>query len=51
MTGNRIWMIGTALAIVGIVLLGWFLGVAPKLAEARSANEQRTTVEAQNALQ
>lgn len=51
MTGNRIWMMGAALAIIGIVALGWFLGAAPQLARADAANQQRADVEAQNAVQ
>jgi Tfp pilus assembly protein PilO len=51
MNGNRIWMIGTALAIVGVLALGWLLGVSPKLSEADLADEQRLSVELQNATQ
>lgn len=49
MTGNRLWVFGTVVAMVIIVVLGWFLGVSPKLAEAESKLDQASAVSAQNA--
>lgn len=48
MDRNRLWILGTVLLIVATVMLGWMLGIAPKLSEARAANTERATVEAQN---
>lgn len=41
MTKSRIWVIGAMLAIVVIVAGGWLLGIAPQLAIANSANNDR----------
>lgn len=49
MTRTRLWIIGIALVAVVIVALGWFAGVGPRLAEARTADKERTAVEATNA--
>lgn len=49
MNGNRLASIALGLLAVGILALGWFLGVAPKLAEAARADTERVQVEAQNA--
>lgn len=46
---TRIWMLITAVACVVIIALGYFLGIAPKLAEATKADADRTAVEQQNA--
>jgi len=46
---NRIWIIGTAILSVAVIVLGWFLGIAPKLAESTLASFQRTQVDGQNA--
>ncbi len=45
---TRIWTFATVIAIILIVALGWFLGAAPLLAQAASANLERIAVEAQN---
>jgi Tfp pilus assembly protein PilO len=51
MNSNRIWMIGAALAAIGIVLLGWFLGVQPQIAAGVDSNSKRADVDAQNVVQ
>jgi len=45
---NRIWIIATLLVAIGVAALGYVLGVAPRLAEAASADEQRAQVDATN---
>lgn len=45
---NRILIIATALISVVVLLLGWFLGVSPKLAEAATNEGERRNIEAQN---
>ena len=47
---SRIWIMVSALLSIGILALGWFIGIAPKLNEMSAANDQRETVEAQNQL-
>lgn len=49
MTRTRLWIIGIALVAVVIIALGWFAGIGPRLAEARTADKERTAVEATNA--
>lgn len=46
---NRIWIIGTVIVMVAVVLLGWFLGAAPRLEEAgtNAAQLQAATVQNQ----
>jgi hypothetical protein len=51
MTANRIWIFAAALGIVGIVALGWLLGISPKLAEADAAAASQVGVDQQNAEQ
>lgn len=46
----RVWTLGTVIVMIVIIALGWFLGIAPKLAEAAVANSERVAVEAQNTL-
>ena len=48
---NRIWVIGAAIVMAAILALGFFLGVAPRLEEISSNNEQREGVVAQNEIQ
>ena len=45
---NKFWLLIAGVLGVAILAMGWFLGVSPKLDEMNAANEQRTTVEAQN---
>ena len=47
-SSNRIWIIGSMLAIVAIAALGWLLGINPQLEAARVADGDRSEVEAQN---
>jgi len=46
---NRIWIIGTVILSIAVIVLGWFLGIAPKLAESTLASFQRTQIDGQNA--
>jgi Tfp pilus assembly protein PilO len=48
MIDNRIWYFGTALVAVGVLALGWLLGVSPKLDEAAAAESDRSAVEGRN---
>ena len=45
---NRLWKIVAIMLMVGIAAAGYFLGVEPQLAAARTADEQREAVEMQN---
>jgi len=45
---NRIWIIATFLVAIGVAALGYVLGVAPRIAEASAADEQREQVELTN---
>lgn len=49
-SNNRLWVLGSAILVVAVVAMGWFLGVSPKLSEANTANQQRVTAEAQNVV-
>jgi Tfp pilus assembly protein PilO len=51
MTGNRLWMIGVALAAVVVVALGWLVGISPMLSQGSIATEQVRSVDAQNSAQ
>ncbi|BAU31352.1 type 4a pilus biogenesis protein PilO [Microcella alkaliphila] len=44
----RLWVIGAVLMSLIIVSAGWFLGVAPRLADAALAQEERQNVEVIN---
>jgi Tfp pilus assembly protein PilO len=48
MDKNRLWVLGAVLVIGAVVLMGWVLGISPKLAEIRAADADRVSVEAQN---
>ncbi|MCO5294843.1 MAG: type 4a pilus biogenesis protein PilO [Homoserinimonas sp.] len=48
---SKTWLLLAALVSVGILALGWFLGVSPKLTEMGDANQQREAVEAGNKAQ
>lgn len=50
MTNTRWWTAGSLLAMAIIVALGWYLGIDPRLTEARTADDERVGVEAQNAV-
>jgi Tfp pilus assembly protein PilO len=50
MTGTtRLWALGTTIACIVIVALGWFFGVSPLLGRINAADAQRAVVEQQNA--
>lgn len=51
MNAIRVWSIVTIVAMVAIVVVGWFLGIAPRLADARTAADERAMVEVLNASQ
>jgi hypothetical protein len=51
MDKNKLWIIGSVLVMVIVLALGWFLGIAPQLANAASAGVQRLDVQALNATQ
>lgn len=51
MTGNRLFILGVALAAVVIVALGWVFGIAPTLAQADLASSQAQSADDQNAVQ
>lgn len=45
---NRIWIVGAALIMVVVVLLGWFLGASPRLGEVAANEVQRQAAVTQN---
>ncbi|MDQ1582797.1 MAG: hypothetical protein QOF36_851 [Microbacteriaceae bacterium] len=49
MDRNRLWLIGLVAVMVAVVALGWLLGIQPQLAAAANADQQRATVQTQNA--
>ena len=51
MTGNRMWMLGVALAAVVIVALGWLFAISPTLAQADQASAQADNTNSQNSAQ
>lgn len=51
MKGNRLWLLGAVAAIAVIVVVGWLLGISPKLAEASAAANEQVNVDALNAVQ
>lgn len=48
---NRLWVLGTVLVSIALVVLGWVLGISPRLAEAGIAVTERQNVELQNQAQ
>lgn len=48
MNKNRMWVIGAILTMVVTVAAGWLIGIAPQLAVAASANNDRANVMAAN---
>ena len=48
MNKSRIWVMGAVLAIVAIIAGGWFIGIAPQLAVATSAKNERSNVMSAN---
>jgi hypothetical protein len=51
MKGNSLWLLGTVAVIAVVVVVGWFLGIAPRLAEADSAALEVASVQQLNATQ
>jgi Tfp pilus assembly protein PilO len=49
MEKNRLWTIGAALAMVVVVVIGWFLGIQPQLASTAMAGDNLVTTQTQNA--
>jgi Tfp pilus assembly protein PilO len=49
MDKNRLWIIGSVLAMVALLALGWLLGIQPQLTSAATAVAQRVGVEQVNA--
>lgn len=48
MNVNRLWVLGAVLLMSVVGLIGWSLGISPKLGESRDATAERVAVEAQN---
>lgn len=48
MDKTKIWILASSIVMVGILALGWFVGVEPQLKAKAAADEQRVAVEAQN---
>ena len=46
---KRLWTIGAVLAMVVVVVAGWFLGIQPQLAEANTASQNLANAQTQNA--
>jgi Tfp pilus assembly protein PilO len=44
MNRDRLWVIGAALGTVVVVVMGWFLGVSPLVAQASTASSQQTSL-------
>ncbi|MGX5682072.1 hypothetical protein [Schumannella luteola] len=51
MKGNRLWLLGSVAAIVAILVVGWLLGISPRLAEASAAANEQINVDALNSVQ
>jgi Tfp pilus assembly protein PilO len=45
---NRVWFIGTAIVTIGVLALGWFLGVSPRLSEVAASNADRLAAKTVN---
>lgn len=48
MVNSKLWLLIAAVVSAVVLLMGWFVGISPKLDEMNAANEQRANVEAQN---
>ena len=46
---NRVWFIGSAVLGAAVIALGWFLGIAPQLAQLSSTDDQILAAETINA--
>lgn len=49
MDKNRLWIIGSVLAMVVVVVLGWLVGIQPQLDAISADAKEQATVEATNA--
>ncbi len=49
MINSRFWMLIAFVVSAAVLLMGWFLGISPKIDEANAAETQRANVETQNA--
>jgi Tfp pilus assembly protein PilO len=49
MDRNRLWLIGLVAVMVAVVALGWLLGIQPQLAATAAADQNRATVQSENA--
>ena len=49
MNKNRLWVVGAVVVMVGLVAGGWLIGIQPQLSAVASANQNRVSVESQNA--
>lgn len=51
MNARRIWILVGAVVAVGVLVLGWVLGVSPLLTQADAADAERATVDQVNAVE
>lgn len=51
MNRQRLWVIGSVVLTIAILVLGWFLAISPVLGAAATANSQRADVDAENVKQ
>jgi Tfp pilus assembly protein PilO len=49
MDRNRLWTIGAALAMVVVLVMGWFLGIQPQLSSATTASDNLAATQTKNA--
>lgn len=49
MNSNRLWLIGTAIVVIAVFALGWFVGIQPLLATTATAISNAEAVDAINA--
>lgn len=48
MDKTKIWILASSIVMIGILALGWFVGIDPQLQAKAATDEQRASVEAQN---
>jgi hypothetical protein len=49
MNAQRLWLIGSAIVAVALLVVGWFVGVSPQLTAMSETDQQRAGVDLQNA--
>lgn len=49
MNKNRLWLLGSTVAILAILAIGWVIGIAPQLSAASAANVDRANAITTNA--